>query len=72
MILLTKEEMVDAYGIEGEFGTMERVCQAQLKKVGEWGGEDCQGHDEVGMQKGYARRKDCWGCWQALKKEAGG
>ena len=34
-ILLSDEEMREAYGIEGEYGTMERVAKAQLKKAGE-------------------------------------
>ena len=35
-ILLTSDERKIAYGIEGEYGTMERVCQAQVKKIVEW------------------------------------
>lgn len=69
-ILLTDKEMRVAYGIEGEYGTMERVCQAQLKKVAGWGDKHCL-HQE-GQIMDYGRLQGgCPKCWQALKKEVG-
>ena len=67
-ILLTNDEMVAAYGIEGEFGTMERVCRAQLKKVVEWLSEDCKEHDH---DEDYLRRRRCYECSLVLDNEAG-
>ena len=66
MIVLTKEEMVTAYGIEGEYGTMERVCRTQLKKVVEDMEKPCFEHGDYVVQ----HRRQCPDCWQALKKEA--
>ena len=67
MILLDDEEMRIAYGTEGEYGTMERVCQAQLRKVVEQGEKLC----EHGSYQLSRKAKDCPNCWNALKKEAG-
>lgn len=36
MILLSEEEMREAYGVGGTYGTMTRVCKAQLKEVVEF------------------------------------
>ena len=69
-ILLTDEEIKRAYGVVGEYGTMERVAKAQLKKVVEWGISECP-HDSV-AEGGYFRpiqRGECPTCWQALQKE---
>lgn len=62
-ILLTDEEMREAYGIEGEYGTMDGVAKAQLKKVVEWidSPNDCE--------HGKACRACCEECWESLLKE---
>ena len=65
-ILLNGEEMKEAYGIEGEYGTMERVCLAQFKKVlEELEGYICAECSTPNFVNIVLPLKD----WQSLKEE---
>ncbi len=77
MILLTGEEQLEAlrklndkYRDDDERPTRamedEALCEAQLKKVVEWGIERCQEHYRGG---GVFSRRECPKCWKDLLDE---
>ena len=63
---LTDEEISNA--LDEQFGTdkerFQFVAQAQLKKVVEWGNEDCLAE----LHRG-GKRRNCPECWQSLLDE---
>ena len=46
-------------------------CRVQLKKVGEWGEEDCYDHNGAQRREHgwHVKRRECLICWEALLKE---
>ena len=46
---------------------LEALTRVQLKKLHEWGEEQCQGHHTSGI---WFKRRECTKCWQALLEEA--
>lgn len=62
-IVLTPEEQRAAYGTEGDYGTMDRVCQEQLKKAAI--------HLDMHCNLSNGPRRNCGHCWQTFKEEAG-
>ncbi len=76
MILLTPEELVrlaSEYKSEGlyQYALKERtaIAKAQLRKVVEWGEEDCP-HRKQFVDIPYPKRT-CSICWSGLRKVAG-
>ncbi len=79
MILLTDEEIEEIIS-PMLMVSPATIAKAQLKKVVEWGDEDCPEHaveareslrrglELCGLSPIYPRR-ECQTCWQALKKE---
>ena len=63
MMLLTDEEQMRAYDFDWCEGNIGAVAKAQLKKVVEWGDEECSKHG------GGRFKRECRLCWQALLKE---
>ena len=85
MIRLTDEEIPykpenENTEFYGDFGLLRRDlyrdgATAQLKKVGEWGDEECEEHgfrlegeDEDSLGIVYPKRRECSKCWQAVKE----
>ena len=75
MILLTDEEIKGALRFMGEDvgghnwyeHTEKAIAKSQLKKVVEWGDEDCTDRSQSGTMK----KRECGFCWQALLEEIG-
>ena len=69
MILLSEAEKGEIVGGCKEwFQIPDRVVKAQLKKVVEWGNEECREHKYY-PQPPYWPRRRCNECWESLLKE---
>ena len=73
---LTDEEISLALSKQGYtdevHAELEVVAEAQLKKVMEWGNEDCEEHPYTSRSKGEAYNRKhhrCPECWQGLLEE---
>ncbi len=85
MIRLTDEEIIgaidkanggsewrDGWEIQDVLEEQDRsIAKAQLKKVGEWGDENCEEHNmDMRKRKGeVVKRQYCPWCWLALLEE---
>lgn len=47
---------------------IERVGQAQLRKLYQWGSETCTEHYDKILKRGGQLRRCCYMCWQTLKE----
>lgn len=80
MIKLTDKEIREAVRgmivISGrDMDASHDIAQAQLRKVWEWGNEDCREPAHVGrrysqLKWGGVSRRMCLECWQELRREA--
>ena len=73
MTVLLSEEEIDIALMRNCSDGYGGVAQAQLKKVVEWGDEDCDGDDTHWgtIYSPLKPKRQCPQCWQALKEEAG-
>ena len=77
MILLTDEAIHKHYlHIKDSFiprylDTGRETARAQIKKVYEWGNEDCP-HAGYVLDNPLLHKHDCYECWRALLKEVEG
>ena len=76
MILLSPEEIKEVYHSCSVGGFIrseveKAIARAQLKKVVEWGNEDCTEHGFIITEEvlKYPPRHQCPKCWQVLRKE---
>jgi len=74
MMLLTDEEksIYELYGTEGLAGyNMDGLLKAQLRKVYEWGNEECphKWEDFYSGEKRPRSTRQCPKCWQAILEE---
>ena len=73
-VLLTDEEILEYAGMTDDYLQDHRgMCQAQLKKVVEWGDEPCIEHQYYGDSGEIIvrPRRRCPQCWQDLRRRAG-
>ena len=75
-MLLTDEEITKAFnhGVRHGDGTYppEAIAKAQLKKVVEWGEEECFEHpykSNIKSEEYNRKRHRCFECWQSLLEE---
>ena len=74
-ISLTPEEIEDCIVKYGGFRDVAKAAaKTQLKKVVEWGNEDCKEHGQLVQDGKYPivkiiKRRRCPQCWQALLEE---
>ena len=72
MILLSDEEikkLIHEKWKTRDTLTFEELAKAQLKKVVEWGDEDCPHLSKPAEYFDGQHKRECRDCWQALKKE---
>lgn len=68
---LVLEKVLNNWWLDCKVTPQSSIAKAQLKKVYEWGDEDCYDHNgEQRKEQGWrVKRRECPLCWQALLEE---